>query len=447
MKIPLITLGIRREYDLLLARHRARRICQSLGFSNGDTTRVATALSEVARNAFEYAGGGAAAISVESNGHERQELVIRVSDSGTGIDNLPAMMAEEHASIGIGLRGSRALMDRFEVQSGAGTGTVVVMAMRMPIGSPRFSMADSGRLIDELATQEDVSPLGELHAQNQALLTTLREVEQLRLVATEARVHAEDAKLVAERSLVVRDRFMALTTHELRTPLNAIIGYLDLLEVELGQVMSDRQRDFFARVQRASQHLRGVTNDFLVMAQGDAGRLQVTCRESAARSVMREAAALIMPQALSRDVTIRLAEAVDELTYFGDEDRVRQVLVNLLGNAVSFSPAGSTVSLVAERALEATAGLSGGPWSVFRVLDAGPGIPEEKLAHVFEPFVQLPSDVQSKRKGSGLGLTVSRQLAQMMGGDLTAANASPGAVFALWLPQQPIVATVPVESP
>jgi signal transduction histidine kinase len=434
-KVPLITIAIRREFDMLLARHRGRRICQLLGFSNGDTTRIATALSEVARNAFEYAGGGTATFTVENNRWDEQELVIRVVDEGHGIADITAVLSDEHASFGIGLRGSRALMDRLEITSHDGTGTVVTMAKQMPPGSPRFTMADGGRLVAELATQKDVSPLGELNAQNQSLLTTLREVEQLRVLATKARERAESAQLVAERSLVVNERFMALTTHEIRTPLNAVIGYLDLLAIEVVPIMSDRQKDFFGRVQRASQHLLGITNDFLVMAQGEAGRLQLSCRESAARTVMREAAALIMPQALARDVTVRLAEADDELTYFGDENRVRQVLVNLLGNAVSFSPAGSAVDVVAERVLQAEGdGMSGGPWSVFRVTDSGPGIPSEKLAQVFEPFVQLPSDVQSTRKGSGLGLTVSRQLAQLMGGDLTAANADLGARFALWLP-------------
>ena len=443
--VPLITVAIRREYDMLLARHRGRRLSQLLGFSNGDTTRIATALSEVVRNAFEYAGGGTAAFSIESNGRDRQELVIRVVDEGHGIADVTSVLSDDHPSLGIGLRGSRALMDRLEMTSHAGAGTTVTMGKQLPPGAPRFTMADAGRLIAQLATQGDVSPLGELNAQNQALLATLREVEQLRVVATSARERAEAAQLVAERSLVVRDRFMALTTHEIRTPLTAILGYLDLLAIEVLPIMSDRQKDFFARTQRASQHLRGITNDFLVMAQGDAGRLQVTCRDSAARTVMREAAALVMPQALARDVTVRLAETEDELTYFGDEDRVRQVLVNLLGNAVSFSPAGTSVEVVAERVLEAPggSGMSKGPWSVFRVSDSGPGIPREKLGHVFEPFVQLPSDVQSTRKGSGLGLTVSRQLAQLMGGELTAANADRGAMFALWLPSGAGAPTTP----
>ena len=229
---------------------------------------------------------------------------------------------------------------------------------------------------------------------------------------------------------------MALTTHELRTPLNAIIGYMELLQMELAPVMSEKQGGFFARVQKASQHLLGVTNDFLDMAQGDAGSLKVHCRDNPARSVISEATALVMPQATARDVAVNLSEAVDRVSYYGDVNRVRQVLVNLLGNAVSFTPPGGTVEIVAEHVAEPPEGsaMTGGPWSVIRVQDAGPGIPEEKVGHVFEPFVQLSSDGQATRKGSGLGLTVSRQLALLMGGDLIAASSGAGATFSLWLP-------------
>jgi signal transduction histidine kinase len=111
------------------------------------------------------------------------------------------------------------------------------------------------------------------------------------------------------------------------------------------------------------------------------------------------------------------------------------VLVNLLGNAVSFTPPGGKVEVVASRVADATPGgtLTGGPWCAIRVVDTGPGIPVDKLSHVFEPFVQLSSEGQATRKGSGLGLTVSRQLALLMGGDLTAASTGAGAVFTLWL--------------
>jgi signal transduction histidine kinase len=119
----------------------------------------------------------------------------------------------------------------------------------------------------------------------------------------------------------------------------------------------------------------------------------------------------------------------------GDVDRVRQILVNLLGNAVSFTPAGGSVNVVAaaETGVPSGTSLAEGAWCAIRVEDTGPGIPRDKLGHVFEPFVQLLSEGQATRKGSGLGLTVSRQLALLMGGDLTAESTGAGAVFTLWL--------------
>jgi signal transduction histidine kinase len=443
--LPILAVAIRREHDLLLARKRAREIAQALGFSNGDTTRITTAISEMSRNAFEYAGGGSAAFSIESQGRDHQELVIQISDTGPGIADVASVLSPEFQSrtgMGIGVRGTRALMDRFSLESVVGSGTTVVMAKRLPYSAPAFGATDVKRLTDKLAKAADASPLGEMHAQNQELLHTLEElthrnteVERLSVIAASAQQRAEEAQLVAERSLVVRERFMALTTHELRTPLNAIIGYLELLDMELQGKITELQRTYFGRIAKASKHLLGVTNDFLEMAQGDAGRLKVARHSGAARQVIAEAAALVAPQAAARDLTIQLSDGVDLVTYMGDCGRVRQVLVNLLGNAVSFTPKGGHVAVTAEVVERAPSGsaLGAGPWCAIRVEDSGPGIPADKLAHVFEPFVQLSSNGQSARKGSGLGLTVSRQLAVLMGGDLTVESRASGAVFTLWL--------------
>jgi signal transduction histidine kinase len=446
-KVPLLTVAIRREGDILLARQRARQVSQFLGFSTGDATRITTALSEMARNALEYGGGGTIAFAIEGRALDREDLVIRVVDEGKGIADVPAVLSSHFRSrtgMGIGIKGSRALMDRFTITSTVGRGTTVVMAKTLPWSAAKLGSADVARLTDELAKASEATPLGELQVQNQALLNVLQEltqrqseIERLGVTAGQARDRAEAAQLVAERSLVVRERFMALTTHELRTPLNAMIGYLDLLEEELATSLTKKQTDHFGRVQRACKHLLGVTNDFLDMAQGDAGRLKVARHDGGARHVMSEASALVAPQAIARDITVHLTETTEHVMYLGDVDRVRQILVNLLGNAVSFTPRGGSVELVAARVTESPPGsvLSGGPWCVLRVEDNGPGIPSDKLIHVFEPFVQLSSDGQASRKGSGLGLTVSRQLALLMGGDLTAASTREGAVFTLWLPE------------
>jgi signal transduction histidine kinase len=446
VNVPLLTVAIRREQDTLVARQRCRQISLFLGFSNGDTTRITTALSEIVRNALEYGGGGTVAFAIEGQALDRQDLVIRVVDEGVGIADVKAVLSPNFKSrtgMGLGIKGSRALMDRFLLTSTAGAGTTVAMAKRLPWSTSKFGPGEVARLTEELAKATEATPLGELEVQNQALLNTLQElthrqaeVERLGVIAGDARDRAEAAQLVAERSVVVRERFMALTTHELRTPLNAILGYLDLLDMELATSINDKQKDYFARVQRASKHLLGLTNDFLDMAQGDAGRLTVASFPGAARHVMSEASALVAPQATARDVTVLLSETTERVTYLGDVDRVRQVLVNLLGNAVSFTPKGGKVEVIATQATEAPSGgtLTNGPWCTIRVEDTGPGIPIDKLGHVFEPFVQLSSDGQATRKGSGLGLTVSRQLALLMNGDLTAASTGAGAVFTLWLP-------------
>ena len=224
--------------------------------------------------------------------------------------------------------------------------------------------------------------------QNQALIHALEqlteqqaEVKRLDAIAVEARDRADAARIVAARSVVVRERFMALTTHELRTPLNAIMGYLDLLDIELAASMTEKQKGYFARISRACKHLVGITNDFLDMASGDVGGLKVARHEGAARHVMSEASALVAPQAAARNVTVELSETSERVVYLGDVDRVRQVLVNVLGNAVSFTPVGGRVTVTAARVPEAPAasGLVGGPWCSIRVEDTGPGIPSDKL--------------------------------------------------------------------
>ena len=448
MRIPLLTVALRRENDLLLARQRSREITQLLGFSTGDSTRVTTALAEMARNALTYGKGGTASFFIDGEQHGLQALVVVVVDKGPGIADLDTILSGKYGSktgMGIGITGSRALMDRFQIESAAGQGTRIVMSKMLPRSAPRVGTVEIARLTSALAVREDGSPFSELQLQNQELMKALveitrrqAEVERLSLVAEDARHRAEAAQLVAERSLVVQERFMALTTHEIRTPLNAMLGYLELLDMELATVLSDKQLGYFQRVQRACRHLVGVTNDFLLMAKGEAGHLQIARHAGAARHVISEAAGLVAPLAAARTVEITLSEATERIMYLGDSDRVRQVLVNVLGNAVSFTPAGGLIRVTAAHADSPPAGsaLTGGPWSTIRVEDSGPGIPPEKLARVFEPFVQVASASQSGRKGTGLGLTVSRQLALLMGGDLIAegsAGIDGGAAFTLWL--------------
>jgi signal transduction histidine kinase len=442
-----MTVALRRENDLLLARQRARQLTQLLGFSTGDSTRITTALAEIARNALTYGRGGTVAFVIEDEQHGAQALAVHVTDEGPGIADLETILSGKYGSttgMGVGITGSRALMDRFQIETTPGKGTRVRMSKLLPTTAPRVGSAEIARLTDALTARGDGSPFGELQLQNQELLQALEEitrrqaeVERLGVVAEHARLRAEEAQLVAERSVAVQERFMALTTHEIRTPLNAMLGYLELLDMELKTTLDEKQAGYFTRVERACKHLVGITNDFLDMAKGEAGHLQVARHPGAARLAISEAAALVAPQAAARSVEITFTETVERIKYLGDADRVRQVLINVLGNAVSFTPPGGTIRVTASRVEDPLAGstLVGGPWCAIRVEDSGPGVPPEKVSHVFEPFVQI-AGAQGGRRGTGLGLTVSRQLALLMGGDLTvegSAGIDGGAAFTLWL--------------
>ena len=139
MRLPLITVALRRENDLLLARQRARQITQLLGFSMGDSTRVTTAVAEIARNAVTYGGGGTVAFFVEDEPHGRQALAVHIADKGPGVTQLATILAGEYGSntgMGKGITGSRALMDRFQVETNPGAGTRVLMSKMLPRSAP-----------------------------------------------------------------------------------------------------------------------------------------------------------------------------------------------------------------------------------------------------------------------------------------------------------------------
>ena len=266
-----------------------------------------------------------------------------------------------------------------------------------------------------------------------------REIEGLLADAQAARAEAEAARLAAEDSARVKAEFLATMSHEIRTPINAIVGYTQLLELGIPDPVTAAQQTQLARVTGSARHLLGLVNDVLDVAKLDAGEVAVTREHATAAPAVGAALALVRPLADERGV--RLADGVDDVTFVGDEARVRQVLVNLLSNAVKFTPAGGTVRVrtgVAEQAPPSVRVAGSGPWAFVAVRDTGVGIASDQQALVFEPFVQAaPGQTPYTRTqgGTGLGLTISRRLARLMGGDLTL-ESTPGAgsTFTLWLP-------------
>ena len=260
--------------------------------------------------------------------------------------------------------------------------------------------------------------------------------------AVEAALHAE-RQVAPEAHQALEEvnrlkRVMASLSHELRTPLNAIVGSIALLERQTGA--ADRERTNIERLQRNSRHLMAIIDDVLEMSRADAGRLRLVPAEHRLGTVIEEALADVERQVAERGLTLTNAVSggPGDLPYWGDEGRVRQILVNLLTNAMKFTDPGGRITLSGGTgATVKGAKLTGpGPWVYVRVEDTGRGIPADKLEAIFEPFHQSePNDQQS---GTGLGLSISRQLARLMGGDLVAqSEAGAGASFTLWLPIAP----------
>jgi signal transduction histidine kinase len=248
----------------------------------------------------------------------------------------------------------------------------------------------------------------------------------------------EEARVTAEHASHVKSQFLATMSHEIRTPINAIIGYAELLDLGIAGTLTDEQRGQLGRIRASGRHLVGLIDDVLDLAKVEAGQLAVTAVPALAMTAVEAALSLVRPQATVKAIELgATCEGDRNARYIGDQARVQQILINLLSNAVKFTPPKGRVWV---RCGTADAGPAQGSqaverWTYFIVEDTGIGIPHDKLESIFQPFTQVESGYTRTHGGTGLGLTISRRLARLMGGDLTVdSREGEGSRFTLWLP-------------
>ncbi len=245
------------------------------------------------------------------------------------------------------------------------------------------------------------------------------------------RKKAEDtlrsAKRAAEQAAEAKSQFLATMSHELRTPLTAVIGISDLLETDVVGSMTDAQRKYLARIKSSAWHLVSIIEEVLTYSRAEAGRTEVKRGTVDVAEIVRDVMAMVEFTAHSKNVALELDGADTPLYIFSDGGKIRQILTNLVANAVKFTENGKvSVKLVASADAFA-----------LRVSDTGPGIPADQRERVFEPFVQGDNSTTRHKGGSGLGLAVCRRLARLLGGDVTLETGpGEGSTFVLRLPLQ-----------
>jgi signal transduction histidine kinase/DNA-binding response OmpR family regulator len=440
--IPILSFQVRIEADIVAARQRARQVGALLGYDVQHQTRLATAVSEIVRNAFNYAGGGRIEFAIEGR-TAPQLLVVRVVDSGPGILNIQQILEGRYQSptgMGLGILGARRLMDQFHIESEPGAGTTVTMTKLLPRRGPLITPETLPSLLDELArNRSDMGPLDEMQQQNRELLATLNELSARQEELERLNRELEDTNrgvvaLYAEldekadhlrRADEMKSRFLSNMSHEFRTPLNSILALSRLLlDHVAGNLTPDQERQV-TFIRKGAESLYELVNDLLDLAKVEAGKITLHPAEFDVHNLFGALRGMLRPLLVNTSVNLLFDEPEAVPAVVSDEAKISQILRNFISNALKFTERGE-VRVSARREDDRV---------IFSVADTGIGIDPVDLERIFEEYAQIDSPIQRKVKGTGLGLPLSRKLAELLGGGVSVESTpGVGSTFSLTIP-------------
>jgi signal transduction histidine kinase/ActR/RegA family two-component response regulator len=461
MEWPLLTVALSKPEDIVTARHRARQVASLAGLDASSQTRLAASVSDISRNAIAYAGGGSVAFAITRM--QPVALVVRVSDSGPGIRDLDAVM--DGFTAGRGIAGARRLVDDFTIVStlpspdGPG-GTTVTLSRRLPDAAVT-SAADIARIIGALGSGLDPSPVAELQTQNTELIASLAELRTRQEELVRLNIELEDTNrgvvaLYAElderaeqlrQASELKSRFLSNMSHEFRTPLNSILALSRLLMDRTDGPLTAEQERQVTYIRRSAESLTELVNDLLDLAKVEAGKLEIRPRYFTISELFGALRGVMKPLQQNDAVDLVFEEPANCPALFTDEAKVAQILRNLISNSLKFTERGEVrVSAMYDNETRQCS---------LTVADTGIGIAPEDHDLVFQEFSQVANLLQFRAKGTGLGLPLSRRLAELLGGALILRSMpSVGSTFTLSIPSSlgqsasaaPVVVSQPDEA-
>ncbi len=418
--IRLLATRISRDADVVVARQRARQVAAALGFDDQDQTRIATAVSELARNVERYAGEGVIEFSLDL---DDAMLGVTVSDRGPGIADLPAILDGTYHSAtgrGLGIVGARRLMDVFDIQSAPGRGTTVVLRKVLPPGHLSPTSADVARVIEGLAAAAP-PPVDEVQQQHQDLVSALEQLREKQEALSRLNAELQDTNrgvlaLYAEldekaeqvrRADEMRSRLLSNMSHEFQTPLGSILALSRLLLERADGELTPEQEKQVRFIREAASELSQLVHDLLDVAKADAGKVGIRASVFTVHDLFGTLRGLMRP--LQQHDDVALTFEVPDLfpPLYTDEAKVSQILRNYISNALKFTERGE---------VRVRAEMEDGNSVVFGVTDTGIGISAADQARLFQEFVQLPNRLQQSVRGTGLGLSLSKRIAEVLGG-------------------------------
>jgi signal transduction histidine kinase len=440
MASRILTLAVKTEMDVVASRQRARQIASLCGFGPQDQARVSTAVSELARNIFNYAGSGRVEFAVEYA--NPQSLVIQIEDKGPGIEHLDLILEGRYQSttgLGAGIMGARRLMGQCEIETKMGVGTTIVLKKALPSGAPLLTPTMVGLFGAQLAALPINVALSEVQQQNKELIDALdalkaRQEELLQLTQelrdTNSGVVALYAELDEKATQLEhadrrKDEFLAILGHELRTPLSATSMAASMLETQT--IEQERVAQLGRVIMRQVGHMNRLVEDLLDVSRISRGLVVLQKAPVDMRNAVQSAIEQVGPFIKTKAHSLSTSLPEYPCWVSGDETRLVQVVSNLLSNAARYTPDGGVISVVVSADQNKI---------VLQVTDNGMGIDQSLMPHLFDLYVQAERSSDRKNGGLGLGLALVKSIVELHGGVVSASSGGVGlgSIFAVHLP-------------